>query len=310
MRGIRFVVFALFLFSSSSDAAPAAKKDFKKTSDCSKKANVSCTYKYSVEARIKGGEEIDVTANVDIFCESVGIFKKEPAIRHCINVRDAVGRISNKGNKYDSDTEAPIKKLDKWFCFAQSSKTGKISGVFYPKKEKEWIVNIKKSIASTFQANYKGTTVATETDSQSKHKSHYKYYSEGNKQIQERRIDSGDVSTYAGKASTQDKDKTLYFHEHDKLEIDRNRRIQFSEGKSVLELGAEAEDKATASDTNDKAVPPLGAISDYKLELARCYKPPKKDIIEELTAAMASHECVVGDLLATINEGIIDLIAA
>uniref|UniRef100_A0A1X7UPJ7 Vitellogenin domain-containing protein n=1 Tax=Amphimedon queenslandica TaxID=400682 RepID=A0A1X7UPJ7_AMPQE len=137
------------------------------------KANASCTYKYSVDAKIKGGEEIDVTANVDIFCESVGIFKKEPAIRHCINVRDAVGRISNKGNKYDSDTEAPVKGLDKWFCFAQSSKTGKILGVFYPKKEKEWIVNIKKSIASTFQANYKGTTVATETDSQSKHKSHY-----------------------------------------------------------------------------------------------------------------------------------------
>ena len=138
----------------------------------------------------------------------------------------------------------------------------------------------------------------------------YRYFSEGNKQIQERRIDSRDVSAYAGKASTQDKDKTLYFHEHDKLEIDSNKRIQFSEGKSVLELGAEAEDKATASDTNDKAVPPLGAISDYKLKLSRCYKPPKKDIIEELTAVMASHECVVGDILATINEGIIALIAA
>ena len=83
---------------------------------------VAHNYKYSVDAKIKGGEEIDLTANVDIFCESgqytviiylififstltvpciltliyciVGIFKKEPAIRHCITVRDAVGRIS------------------------------------------------------------------------------------------------------------------------------------------------------------------------------------------------------------------------
>ena len=67
-----------------------------------------------------------------------------------------------------------MKNLDKWFCFAQSSKTGKILGVFHPKEEKEWIVNFKKSIASTFQANYRGTPVTTETDSQSKHKSHYK----------------------------------------------------------------------------------------------------------------------------------------
>ena len=30
----------------------------------------SCTYKYSSEAKIIGGEEIDVTASVDILCES------------------------------------------------------------------------------------------------------------------------------------------------------------------------------------------------------------------------------------------------
>ena len=132
-----------------------------------------------------------------------------------------------------------------------------------------------------------------------------RYFSEGSKQIQERRIDSRDVSVYAGKASIEDRKKTLYFHEHDKLEIDSERRIQFSEGKSVLELGAEEEDKATASDTNDKAVPPLGAISNYKLKLSSCYKPPKKDLVEELTTVMASHECTVGDILATINEGIL-----
>ena len=68
----------------------------------------------------------------------------------------------------------PVKGLNKWFCFAQSTSSGKIIKVFHPSDEKEWIVNFKKSIASAFQANYKNTEVADETDSQSRHKSHYK----------------------------------------------------------------------------------------------------------------------------------------
>ena len=78
---------------------------------------------------------------------------------------------------YSSSTEAPIGHMHKFFCFAQSTSSGKVLGVFYPKREKEWVVNIKRSIASAFQANYKETPVANETDSQSKHKSHYKYKS-------------------------------------------------------------------------------------------------------------------------------------
>lgn len=73
-----------------------------------------------------------------------------------------------------SSNVVPLKKLGKWFCFVQSTSSGAILGVFHAQKEENWIVNFKKNIASTFQANYKGTAVATETDSQSKHKSHYK----------------------------------------------------------------------------------------------------------------------------------------
>ena len=29
-----------------------------------------CSYKYGVSARIKGGEKVDITAEVDIFCQS------------------------------------------------------------------------------------------------------------------------------------------------------------------------------------------------------------------------------------------------
>lgn len=68
----------------------------------------------------------------------------------------------------------PLKKLGKWFCFVQSTSSGAVLGVFHDKDEEEWIVNFKKSIASAFQANYKGTSVTNETDSQSRHISHYK----------------------------------------------------------------------------------------------------------------------------------------
>ena len=67
----------------------------------------------------------------------------------------------------------PITKMDKWFCFAQSSMSGRVLEVFHAKEEKDWIVNFKKSIASAFQANYEGKTIVNETDSQSIHTSHY-----------------------------------------------------------------------------------------------------------------------------------------
>lgn len=75
----------------------------------------------------------------------------------------------------DSDDETQMYGIDmsRWFCFAQST-TGKILGVFYPKNEDVEIVNFKKSIASTFQANFKGTTEEDEGDSQSFHRSHYR----------------------------------------------------------------------------------------------------------------------------------------
>ena len=69
----------------------------------------------------------------------------------------------------------PLKNTGKLFCFAQSILSGKILGVFHDKREEKWVVNFKKNIASAFQANYEGTAVTDETDSQSKHKSHYRF---------------------------------------------------------------------------------------------------------------------------------------
>ena len=135
---------------------------------------------------------------------------------------------------------------------------------------------------------------------------HNRYYDEGNKQIQERRINSRDVSTFAGKVETTGAKETPYFHEHDKIELDKDKRVQFSEGKAVLELGPEEEEKVSASSTkndNDKGIPALGAMSDYKLRLSKCVVGPSKDDIATLSAALASHECTVDELLARIDDG-------
>uniref|UniRef100_A0A1X7TF72 Vitellogenin domain-containing protein n=1 Tax=Amphimedon queenslandica TaxID=400682 RepID=A0A1X7TF72_AMPQE len=289
--------------SVDDDAATVDGSDFVKSSSC-KKAK-SCTYEYTVSTKIKGGEKVDITANVDIFCQSVGVFKKQKSIRHCINVRDTVVRTTNEKKKYDAEDVVPVKQLGRWFCFVQSSTTGKIRDVFHDKRDSEWVVNFKKNIASAFQANYKGSAVTNETDSQSNHKSHYKYYSEGNKQIQERRIDRRDISTFAGKAESTDSKSSLYFHEKDKLELDNKKRIRFSKGKAVLELGPDPEEKAsTASkkNDNDKGIPALGAISKYKLKLSSCTAQTNKKEVAEVTVALASPESMSDGLLASMDE--------
>ena len=65
--------------------------------------------------------------------------------------------------------------MDNWFYFLQNG-NGEIVAVNYPEDETSEIVNIKKNIASTFQANYAETDTQEEVDSQSSHTSHYRYY--------------------------------------------------------------------------------------------------------------------------------------
>ena len=64
--------------------------------------------------------------------------------------------------------------LSKWFCFVQTS-SGKVVVVQHASDEKESAVDIKKSIAAAFQANFKGTEEEIESDPQSDHTSHYRY---------------------------------------------------------------------------------------------------------------------------------------
>ena len=58
------------------------------------------------------------------------------------------------------------------FHFVQTE-DGLIPSTYYSRNEKTEIVNIKKSIVSAFQANFKGTRVKEEADPQSLHKAEY-----------------------------------------------------------------------------------------------------------------------------------------
>ena len=64
--------------------------------------------------------------------------------------------------------------LSQWFCFIQTD-DGKVVAVQHANDEKQSAIDLKKSIAAAFQANFKGTEEEKESDPQSEHISHYKY---------------------------------------------------------------------------------------------------------------------------------------
>ena len=63
--------------------------------------------------------------------------------------------------------------LSQWFCFVQTV-SGKVVVVQHASNEKASAVDIKKSIAAAFQANFNGTEEEVESDPQSDHISHYR----------------------------------------------------------------------------------------------------------------------------------------
>ena len=66
-------------------------------------------------------------------------------------------------------------KLQGEFCYVQTS-DGKVVSVHYEATENDEAVNIKKSIASTFQANFQNKEGdVEESDAGSVHTSHYTY---------------------------------------------------------------------------------------------------------------------------------------
>lgn len=64
--------------------------------------------------------------------------------------------------------------LSQWFCFIQTD-DGKVVAVQHGSDEKQSAIDLKKSIAAAFQANFRGTEEEIESDPQSEHIAHYKY---------------------------------------------------------------------------------------------------------------------------------------
>ena len=87
------------------------------------------------------------------------------------------GNIADKreqGNKEDDKGVRDYnEKMQGWFKFVQTE-DGLVRDMRYSKEEVAEVINVKKAIASAFQANFEGTDVRQETDTQSLHKSVYK----------------------------------------------------------------------------------------------------------------------------------------
>lgn len=63
--------------------------------------------------------------------------------------------------------------LSQWFCFVQTE-DGKVVAVHHAIDENESAIDLKKSIAAAFQANFRGTEEEKESDPQSDHIAHYR----------------------------------------------------------------------------------------------------------------------------------------
>ncbi len=83
----------------------------------------------------------------------------------------------DSGNGAGDDSEIPVESADRllsgWFCFIQTD-GGKVVAVYHSTDDKPDIVNFKKSVAASFQSNFKQTEEEEEDDPQSKHMSHYR----------------------------------------------------------------------------------------------------------------------------------------
>ena len=61
------------------------------------------------------------------------------------------------------------------FCFVQTEDGKVVAAQHAATGENDYAINLKKSIAAAFQANFKGTGEEEEIDPQSDHISHYRY---------------------------------------------------------------------------------------------------------------------------------------
>ena len=117
-----------------------------------------------------------------------------------------------------------------------------------------------------------------------------------------------DVLAFAGSTISLDSDDTVYFHQEDKVEVDDEKRVQFSIGKTVIEFGSDKLQQASIdimeTNDNDKGIPALGASTDYKLKMSHCLHEATADQDDALSNVLYGHDFITDGLLASSNKGI------
>ena len=81
---------------------------------------------------------------------------------------DGINQLSSQGGNFNDLLFA------KDFCFVQTA-DGKIADVIYPQGENIQVANIKKSIASAFQANFRKDSAREEMDVSGAHRASYRF---------------------------------------------------------------------------------------------------------------------------------------
>ena len=132
----------------------------------------------------------------------------------------------------------------------------------------------------------------------------HRYYSENSRQIQKRTADEGDIIEYAENSKTSK--KSLHFHQEDKIEIDKNKIIYFSTGKSTIDVRRPGKtDKDEDKEDLSHDVPSLKATSEYKLILSYCEKNlhPAIEKKSRLVHSLKSKG-ITDDIIAKNDQGI------
>ncbi|CAI8021652.1 hypothetical protein GBAR_LOCUS12822 [Geodia barretti] len=234
---------------------------------------------------------------------STGTYGSLSATRYCMSVSDVGGSILTfRGNQTtEADNretlmrEYALERLSGWFCFVQTT-FGQVVSVFHSTTEEVEVVNIKKGIASAFQANLRGTTEETEIDPQSKHISHYSYPDSVDEVRKMRRtIDSEDIIEFPMHIPTRD----VKLHEEEDIEYKDGRLIK-SNGTLHLSIDSSSTSRLEGSDEFSNAFTAHGSFS-MELKLCRIsarFSRKRRAIQKSVDGSYSVEE----NLMATFDE--------
>lgn len=234
----------------------------------------ACTYRYTAHQSHFTDEEKqeeDFSADVELSCQSEGVYGTQSASLYCIklwNVQldsDVLKNASNNTEDTVDGTEERIEELQEFvnlmvkdagdgtsrlspqagnfndllfakdFCFVQTA-DGKIADVIYPQGENIQVANVKKSIASAFQANFRKDSAREEMDVSGAHRASYRYQpSAAGALSYTRTVTSSDVLYIAG---VPDDLRLTNFDKEETASFDSSHTLQFAQGNMHVSLAS------------------------------------------------------------------------